>query len=272
MLVNSKSFRTAVKYQATLAWAAGIPAFASLIGSWGAPQYHFSMMLVMLLGLTAAWATICHHAEGLVRGRVLNLNSPGLLYLIIAIASPTRWPLIIGILAGTSAYLFILACATARPRARLVSGDRFYVLAHSLDILVPLAYLAPQPLSPIFEPVVAMHWTPGAFGIPIWHIALFDPMSIHDYLQSRAPELSMQRLEWNAALTRFRKAMGLLSLLDSLRRIELYDLDGVALAASARLAISRFPETAIETLRDALMAFTPVKRQFILDAFDLEPG
>jgi len=271
MSVHSRSYKTALRYQSTLSWSAGIPAIASLIGSWGAPQYEFSMMLIFILMLTSAWASICHHAEGLVRGRILNISASAILYTVLAIISPTRAPLIIGMLIGTSAYLLILARATANPKVRILSGDRFYVLKHPLETLVPLTILAPQPLSPLFEPVTAIHWAPGTFGIPVWRISLFDPMSIHEYLRSRAPELSSYRLDWNDALTRFRNAMGLLSLLDSLGRIELDDLDGVALAASARLAISRFPENAMETLREALMAFSPVKRRFILDAFDLEP-
>ena len=272
MVPRKKSYKSAVKYRNTLKWAAGIPAVASLIGSWGATQYDPSTIIFILLILTSAWATISHQASGLVRGRVLNPTFWSLIYIALAVISPNRWPLIMGVLIGITTCLLILVWVTTYPRIEIAAGDRFYVLHHPFEILVPLAYLAPQPLSPIFEPVVALHWSPVMFGIPLMRISLFEPHSLHNYISSRAAELSPRRLDWNASLTRFRKALGLLSLLDSLRRAELEDLDGVALAAAARLAIANFPETAMETLRDALMAFTPVKRRFILDAYDLEPS
>ncbi len=272
MSPNRKSERCAVKLEKSQAWAAVIPAVASLIGAWAAPHYQPSIAITLILVASAAWAAVCHQARTLVRGRMLRIDLFAATYIVLAVLNPTPWPLLLGVLAGIAGFLLILAWVTTYPKVEEIYGNRFYRLRHPLERLVPLAFLAPKPLTPLFEPAVAMYWSPETLGIPTWRISFFDPPSLHEYISTRAPQLSPYRLDWNAALTRFRRALGLLSLLDTLRRYELQDLDGVALAAAARLAISEFPETALETLRDALMAFSPSKRRFILDAFDLEPS
>jgi hypothetical protein len=269
MKIRRRSISAAEKFSRSVAWSAGIPAAAALIGSWAMNYYEPSAPLTLILGALAAWAALCSQVPGLVRGHVLSLDLFSFLFLVLAILSPTPIPLLTGVLFGISGYLFVLSGAVSHPRVALMSGDVLYALGHPLERLVPLAYLAPEPLSPVFDPAVALYWSPGAMGLPTWRISLFDPPSLHDYISSHASFLSARGSDWGTATSRYRNALMLLGLLDTLRRLESAGLDGAALAAAARLAISAFPESARLSLRDALTALPLSRRQALLEAFDL---
>lgn len=266
---RKRSIKAADKFSRSVAWSAGIPAAAAVIGSWASNYYEPSALLTIILGALAAWAALCSQVPGLVRGFVLSIDFPAALFVALAVFSPTPFPLLVGILVGLTAYLFVLSGGVSRPKATLISGDVFYALRHPFERLVPLAFLAPEPLSPVFDPAAALYWSPGALGLPTWRISLFDPPSLHDFISSHAPTLAARSSDWGAATVRYRNALMLLGLLDTLRKLELAGLDGAALAAAARLAISAFPESARSSLRDALSALPLSRRQALLEAFDL---
>jgi len=134
---------------------------------------------------------------------------------------------------------------------------------------MPMTYLAPQRLSPVFDPKVAYHWKPGLLGIPLPVMMLIDPPSVHDFIAANARLLAMDDLDWDSSVGKFRNAVRILSLLGWIGKYETGGLDGAALAAAARLALYRSPDQAKETLRDALSNFRKSKRTEILDAFDL---
>lgn len=266
---KSRSIRAARDYSRALAWDALVPGTAALLGAWAAPMYEPTPWIPLIVGLAAGWAVLCNQARGLVRGRVLSLDLPALAFLALAILGPTPKPLLIGALLGLAAYVLVLSGAVHNPRLETIAGDRYCRFRHPLDRLAPLTYLAPAPLSPLFDPVVALHWSPGPLALPEWRISVFDPPSLHTYISSQASQLASRRPTWINAITRFRSALGLLGLLETLRKSELAGLEGAALTAAARLALAAFPELARESLRDALAALAPSRRRALLEAFDL---
>ena len=269
MAAVTKSLRTARDYKNTLSWSRTILGLGAIIAAWIASGYEETLLIIVILGMASAWATMCHMAEGLVFGRVLNPNPVGPVLLLAALVSPYPVPLLAGALLGVSVYLLLIVHVVARPSVNLMAGKRLYRLDHPLGRLIPFAFLAPEPLSPVFEPIVALYWGVGAFNLPVWRISVFDPPAIHNYIHSRTTRLSSYPHGWNEALTCFRRALGILNLLDTLRRFENADLDGVALAASARLALSAVPDKARAVLREVLKTLRPNRRALILEAFDL---
>jgi len=254
-----------------LSWAAFFSAAASIIGSWASLSYEHPIPVWAILVLTSAWAATCWLSAGLVRGNVITIGLPGITFLILALVSPAMIPLAFGILIGLLFYLCVLTYATANPKMESIVENRFYLFRHPLGSLVPLAYLAPQPLSPVFDPMVAFHWAPGTFNVPVLRISVFDPPSVHDYIQKSASDLSAGQSTWHEALVCFRQAMGLLNLLDALRKYEMIDLDGVALTASARLALAGIPANAREILREVLKTLKPDRRNLLMRAYDFVP-
>jgi hypothetical protein len=166
-------------------------------------------------------------------------------------------------------YSLLVGYIVWKPHARLMRGSRLYKLRHPLERLIPFVYLAPEPLAPIFSPVPAFHWSIAAFNIPILRFSIFDPLSIHNYIKNRTSRLTSLYDDWTGALTCFRSAVGIINLLDALRRFEQIDLDGVALAASARLALSKIPDQGRNILVEVLRTLKPSRRKLILSAFDL---
>lgn len=241
------------------------------MGSLVAPQFVQSTLLILVLLATVAWATLCNQAHTLVKGRVLKNDVPSVTYIMLAMVGPGRWIMLAGILLGLLVYFVVLTRIVMRPRLRLLSGDRFYSFRYRLDRLIPLAYIAPEPLSPLFEPAATVYLTPGMFGIPVWRISIFDPPALHAYLSSRGTELSSHDLEWEAVVSRYRRALRVLGLLEALGKLETMNLDRTALAAAARLAIHSLPESARISLLEALPAFAAPRRRTILTAFDLLP-
>ncbi len=265
-----ESGKAAKIFRTTLSCAAIIAASTSILGAWGSQVYNESLLINLILGITAAWAVICHQAEGLVRGRVLNLRIPTFFFLAFAMLSPAPLILLTGALLGAVLYLLLLAYISTAPRVTLIAGDRYYRLHHPLELFIPMTNLAPVPLSPLFDPVTAFHWQAGPFNIRIWKVSVFDPLSLHKYIQSNASKLTSVNTTWYDAVTCFRRALGLLYLLDSLRRFEEIDLDGVALAASARLALANIPENSRDILYMALRTLNHDRQNQILSAFDLK--
>jgi len=269
MLPGTKSYRIAKAYQSTLVWSRSILAAAAILTCWAVATHEISWLVSLFLGLSSFWATLCHMAEGLIFRRVVNTSWTGPAFVILAIFTPQAPTLLLGVLGGTAVYLLLLVYVAARPSPRLVAGDRLYTLRHPLEKLIPFAFLAPEPLSMLFEPTVALYWDLGALNVPVWRVSLLDPPALHNYIRSRAAGLSLMAAGWGDSLTSFRRAAGIINLLDTLRRFEEVDLDGVALAASARLALSKIPETAREILREVLATLKPDRQKQILGAFDL---
>lgn len=267
-----QSNRTADMYRRILGVSAGFCSGAALMGSFMSDQFESSLLLTILLALTAGWGTLCYQAYGLVRGKVIRLDIWSVLFFLAALVSSGRWIIIPGILGGISFYLLILSWAVSKPDMRLDAGDRLYRFRYPLANLIPLVYIAPEPLSPIFEPAVAIYTTPGAFGLPVWRINIVDPQSLHSYLSSRVNKMSSDDLNWDTLVVNYRSALRILGLLEAISKMEIKSLDGVALAASARLALSNVSDTARLTLIEALMAFNPARRKALLDAFDFIPA
>jgi hypothetical protein len=266
------SIGAAVNLQRILGASTGFCAGASLMGSWAASQFVSSPALTFALIAAVAWATICFQAKGFIRGRFLRSDAWSLAFFMFAMLGSDRWLVLAGILIGLSVYLICVAGAVAHPNLFLKAGDRFYTLKYPFGLVIPLSYLAPEPLSPALEPLAAIFLSPGPVTMPTWRISIFDAASLHSYLTSRAVSLSSQDLEWESIVFRFRRAVRILGLLETLGKLEPDSLDAVALAAAARLAIHAMPETARLTLIEALPSFAPVRRQTILDAFDLLPS
>ncbi len=200
---------------------------------------------------------------------MVNLRIPAAIFLLLAPFTPAPAPLLGGALLGAFIYFTLLTYVTIFPRVELIAGDRFYRFVHPLGRLIPLAHFSPTTLSPVFEPVVAFHWSVEAFNIPIRRLSVFDPPALHNYIRARATFLSTDYEDWYEALSCFRRAAGLLNLLDTLSRFEKVGLDGVALAASARLALAAIPENSRNILLEVLKTLSPRKRSQITKAFDL---
>jgi len=252
-----------------MSWAALMAGLAALMGSWMSLTYEPSLQINLLIGFTSAWAAICQQVEGLILGKVINLRTSGIVYTALAMTSPMGLFLIIGMLVGISVYLVLLAFVVYKTRVKLAAGDRFYKFEYPLAAIVPLSVLSDQPLSPLFEPFIAFHWTVGPFNLRIWRLSIFDPPALHDHISAYAMRLCNSERSWYETLVCFRRAVGLLYLLDSLSRAEEFDLDGVALAASARLALAGIPDTSKVFLQEVLKTMNPGRRKHILQAFDL---
>jgi hypothetical protein len=242
------------------------------VGSWVAAQFEPSWPLSIVLIITVAWATVCNQARSFIRGRFIHSDFWSIAYIMLAVLGSGRWLVFAGILIGLSLYVFAAIMAVSHLRPILKSGDRFYNLRYPLDMILPLSYLAPEPLSPALEPLAAIYRSPGPLTMPTWRIAIFDAASLHTYLISRAVSLSSQDLEWDSVVFRFRRAVRILGLLETLGKLEPASLDAAALAAAARLAIHAMPETAKLSLIEALASFTAPRRRVILEAFDLLPA
>jgi len=264
-----KSVKSAIEYQNGLRWAAFLSATASLVGAWASSILEPSILLYLVLLFTSMWAVICYLSAYMVNGEILKISLSTVVFLLLAILSPAPAPLLLGPILGLLLYLVLLSYVSNKPELELVGGKRFYLFKHPLCRIIPLAYLAPKPLSPLFEPLVTFHWKPGAFNIPILQISVFEPLSIHDYIRSKAIGLNSNTSTWYDAMCSFRHAVGLLNLLDTVQKFEQVDLDGVALAASARLALSQIPGNTRIILREVLNTFKPEKRRHILGAYDL---
>jgi len=263
------SLEAARNYRNTLVWSKSILGIALIISAWAFGAYRDSALLITILALTSTWATVCHLAEGLIFGRVLNPDLFGIFFILLILPSPAATPLLSGVLAGLILYSLLITYIALRPRAWLVRGSRLYKLRHPLERMIPFVYLAPEPLAPIFAPVPAFHWSIAAFNIPVLRFSIFDPQSIHNYIKHRTSRLTSLYDDWTGAITCFRNAVGILNLLDALRRFEQADLDGVALAASARLALSKIPDQGRNILVEVLKTLKPNRRKLILSAFDL---
>ena len=203
-----------------------------------------SIAVIIAIVAASAWATVCNNAKALVKGQVLKADIWSLCYIAAAVGTPGRWMILSGVLAGTIIYLLLIALIVARPRLVLNAGDRFYTFKYALAKIVPLAYIAPEPLSPLFEPAGVFYVTPGIWGLPVWRISIFDPQSLHEYMAIRGITLSSHDLEWESVVDRFRRSLRMLGILEALGKLESINLDGVALAASARLALHHMPTSA----------------------------
>ncbi len=267
-----RSAKRVKSYLQGLVWAAFFSAMASIMGSWASLSYEHAAPIWAILVLTSAWATACWLSAGLVRGNVITVGLPGVTVLILALVSPALIPLLFGILFGLLFYLCVLSYATTNPDMEPIVEKRFYLFRHPLGRLIPLAYITPEPLSPVFEPLVAFHWAPGSFNIPVLRISVFDPPSVHNYIRKSAIDLNRDQSTWHEALFCFRQAVSLLNLLDSLRKYELIDLDVVALAASARLALSSIPVNTRNILREVLKTLKPDRRNLLMRAYDFVPA
>jgi hypothetical protein len=269
---REKSLKSARTIETILGATIGLLAGAALMGSIAIGAYEPSTAATLGLAATIAWATICNQAKGMLRGRVLRTDFASILYIALAMTSPGRIPLLAGILAGLSIWLLIVRYVVLHPAVSLREGDRLYQFRYPLARFLPLFFLAPEPLTGIFEPIATLHFTPVAVGLPIWRISVFDPQSLHEYLSTRVGSLSSGDPDWDATVTRHRLSLRVLGLLEALSKLERENLDWVALAAAARLALFAYPESAKRTLIDALMTFRPYRRRIILDSFDLLPA
>lgn len=272
MHAGRMSLNVARNYRNTLAWSKSILGVALVIAAWAFGSYQGSLLLVLVLLLTAAWATVCHFVEGFIFGRIINPDLFGLFFVLLVIPSPAAAPILVGVTAGIMSYSALIAFIVLKPAVRLIRGNRLYAMRHPLDRIIPVIYLAPEPLAPIFQPTAAFHWSVAAFNIPVLKLSLFDPPSIHNYIKSRTSRLPNMHDNWTDALTCFRRAVGIINLLDSIRKIEQAGLDGVALAASARLALSAIPSQGRSILVEVVGTLKPDRRKLILSAFDLNPS
>jgi len=269
MKLKEQSIRAAAGFRRSMSWAALMAGLAALMGSWMSLTYEPSLQIDVLIGFTSAWAAICQQVEGLILGKVINIRTAGIAYLALALTSPKGLILVVGMFIGISVYLALLAFVVSKTSVKLAAGDRFYKFVYPLATLFPLSVLSDQPLSPLFEPFIAFHWTVGPFNLKIWRLSIFDPPALHDHISAYALRLCSSERSWYETLVCFRRAVGLLYLLDSLSRAEEYDLDGVALAASARLALAEIPDASKIFLQEVLKTMKPDRRKHILQAFDL---
>lgn len=226
--------------------------------------------MMVVLGAVSGWAALCHLADGFSRGYVIYTSISGIFFIIAAMFSPESAALLIGAISGVVGYLAILLYVTMEPRIeRMKSVGSFYYIKYPLQKLVPLMYLAPEMLSPIFNPVAAFHWGVGIFGIPVMRFSFFDAMSVYRYITNETSGLEIDPNNWRESVYMFRRAVGILNLLDSLHRYEEADLDGVALAASARLALAGITSGSREVLSEVLRTLKPWRRKMLMGAYDL---
>ncbi len=270
MLVVNASHREAIEHRVVLKWSRYILAACALIGSWLAPGYQETILLPLIIGLVSFWATICHLAEGFSRGYVINPGFSGILFIAIALFSPGYIPILLGIAFGIISYLLILMIISTNPVLREYPDSQLYSIRHPFEKLIPLLYVAPVKLSPVLSAVPAYYCTIGIFSIPCLRITYFDSISIHKYIVTLASSLGSEPGSWKEAIIIFRRAVGILNLLESLQRYEGVDLDGVALAASARLALREIPFPAKMVLSEVVNTFRTLKRDIIKDAFDFQ--
>jgi len=207
-----------------------------------------------------------------VKERLFTWDLASGMYILLGLFTPGRVWMFTGIFAGISIYMVSIAFVVAKPSLRLAGGDRFYIFKYPFSRILPLAYLASEPLSPYFEPEVANYTSPGLFGLPVWRITIVDPPAVQAYLISRGGNLSWLHEDWVAAVIDYRRALGILGFLEALGKLESESLDGVALAAAARLAIHSLPRPARIALAQALPSLTPKRRRAILEAFDILPA
>ncbi len=264
-----KSLDGATRFRNSLSWGALISGIVAIAGSYYSPSLPNQSVLTVIVFIASAWAVVCQQAEGMITGKVFNVRIPGVVFFIIAFLTPLTIPIVLGAFLGGSFYLMLLAMIIVNTKVELTSGDRFYMFSHPLMKLFPMGYLAPEPLSTVFSPIVSFHWSVGSFNIRTWKLVIFDPPSIHQYIRTRAGSLVMGTEAWVDKLATFRRAMGILHLLNSLRKFEETDLDGVALAASARLALADIPISSRVFLSEVLSTMEPNNRGLISRAFDI---
>lgn len=269
MTLREQSFSTAFGIRNMLAFTGTFCGIAAIIASFGTAHYQDSILIHLVIGAIAAWAVVCSQARGFIYGRIFSLNWPIVTFLVLALVSPGVWTLLAGILVGLQIYFFAIAWLAYFPKLKLVDGDRLYAMRYPFENLIPIHYLAPYPLSPVFEPTVAYHWQQGWQGIPLPVVLILDPPLVHDFIMARTGRLAKSKSDWNSTVTDFRSAVSLLSLLEWLGKYESEHLDGAALAAAARLALYESPDPAKGALRDALVAFKSPQQAEILSAFDL---
>lgn len=247
-------------------------AICAIAGSWMSTGYEGSIWMPVVLGLMSGWAVMCHLADGFARGYVIYTSISGLIYLIAAAFSPERATLLTGAMVGMLVYILILLYVSIKPKIDIgKSSGKFYFIKYPLQKLVPLMYLAPEFLSPMFSPVAAFHWSVGMFGIPVLKFSYFDVMSVHKYIINQSMGLEIDPNNWRESVYSFRRAVGILNLLDSIHRFEVVDLDGVALAASARLALTGIPSGSREVLSDVVKTMRRSRREILMAAWDLAP-
>ena len=131
------SLEAARNYRNTLVWSKSILGIALIISAWAFAAYRDSALLSTILAMTAVWATLCHLAEGLIFGRVLNPDLFGLFFILIVIPSPAAIPLLSGVVAGLILYSLLIVYIVWKPRAWLVRGSRLYKLGHPLERMIP---------------------------------------------------------------------------------------------------------------------------------------
>lgn len=263
-----KAYRAVKEHRIILGWSKYILAICAIVGSWLSPMYD-GWSIGIMLGVVAVWAALCHMVDGFSRGYVIYPSVSGLIFLVLAIVSPESVPLIIGTAVGIAVWLAILLIVTANPQVERRTGGTLYHIKYPLQRLVPLVYLAPEVLSMMFTPVAAFHWTVGMFGIPVMRVTFFDAMSVHKYIKKQTSGLLLDPDNWREAVFMFRRAVGILNLLDALHKYEEIDLDGVALAASARLALVEISDSAMDVLVDVLKTLKPSKQEILMGAYDL---
>jgi len=269
MTPKEKSIKAAGSFRNSLSWAALITGMTALIGSWASLGYEPTLPIFITLGFLSAWAVICQQSEGFILGKVINIRTPGVAYLAVALVSPLGIALILGAFIGMSIYLILIAWVVSKTDVKLTAGDRFYHFRYPLSGIIPLVHLSDEPLSPMFDPTIAFYWTLGPFNIRLWRISVLDPLALHNHIKSYGIWMNHSEKSWVETLTCFRRAIGLLYLLESVSKFEEYDLDGVALAAGARLALSDIPNDAKIFLQEVLKTMKPDRQTCIKEAFDL---
>lgn len=258
------------EHRIILGWSKYILAICAIVGSWMSPAYEGSTWMSLVLGAVSGWAALCHLADGFSRGYVIYTSVSGIIFIVAAAFSPEGVPLLMGAIGGVVGYLAILLYVTMEPRIEIrKSVGRFYNVRYPLQKIVPLMYLAPELLSPIFNPVAAFHWSMGMFGIPVMRFSFFDAMSVYRYISRQTSGLEIDPNNWRESVYMFRRAVGILNLLETLHRYEEADLDGVALAASARLALAGITSGSREVLSEVLRTLKPWRREMLMGAYDL---
>ncbi|MFH1676425.1 MAG: hypothetical protein ABIC40_05300 [bacterium] len=266
-----KSIEAAETLHSTLGVATGFAAALALIGAWAATKFEPSTAIPIALAIAAMWATICRCVSDFSRGNIFRIDSAVIIFILAATISPAPEVIISGVIAGLAIYYVVVLAIFSSPKIELGGGDRLYYFRHPLDRIIPMPYLAPEPLTGIFEPTLTMYRESGLLGIPMPKFSAFDPLSVHKFIRSRALHFLAFRTDWDHKITRHRMAIGLLNLLDTIHTMETSNLEGVALAAGARLAINDYPAFARDHLMMTLSSFAPGKRDRILSAFDLNP-
>jgi len=267
----TRSFRAARDYRKTLFWSKLLLGLGIVTAGFTINIYSDPGPILFVIGLLSAWVAICHNVESFTYRKVLSFSLDGPAFILIALITPARITILEGLLIGTTIYLLIILYAILKPSMSLVSGDRFYNFRYPLQRLIPLAYLAGEPLNGTFEPVISFHWEPGIFNIPNWCLSVTDPAAFHNYIRSRVTILGRNTRSYHDGITIFRSAVGILNMLESVRRYEEIDLDGVALAASARLALASAPWNSRNVLVEVLHTMNPEVRARIMGAYDIRP-